>query len=105
MITIQLLEDTDLIDPEDWCRPLQILPMSPQSDYYSFKSCYSGQPENNVEWCKVKHVIGKCWFGKTVLEFHSRFKYCQHSYEYRYEFVRGDIPKSHQLDMKDYNIS
>jgi len=96
MVTLELLEDNDIIQETDWCRPLQILPMSSQGDYYSFKSRYTGKPENNVEWCKVKHIIGKCWFGRTIFEFHLGM------HGYRYEFVRGNIPKTHQIDMENY---
>ena len=50
MITVQILEDTDTIQPTDWCRPLRLTTMSGgMSDYYSFESCYSGLPENNVK--------------------------------------------------------
>lgn len=65
------------------------------SDGYSFKNQYSGAPENNVKWVKVKDAFGKVWFGtkvsKVISELHMQ-----------YEFVRGPVPKSHQLDMKDY---
>jgi hypothetical protein len=95
MRTISILEDDDVIDPDDWCRPLQIVSMNGgHSDGYSFKSCYSGTPENNTKWVKVKHVIGSCWFGKKVKTINKGLKY---------EFVSGDIPKSHRLDMKGYN--
>lgn len=100
MITVKILEDDDVIYAEDWCRPLQIVSMSGgSSDHYSFKSQYTGCPENNVEWVKVKDVIGSCWFGKTVLQFHKDLE----KFNSRYEFVRGDVPKSHQLNMKGYN--
>jgi hypothetical protein len=96
MITVSILEKDDIIKADDWCRPLAIISMGGgHSDYYSFKSCYSGTPENNVEWVQVKHVLGKCWIGHTVKEYtkavHTRF-----------EFLRGTPPKKHQLDMSDY---
>ena len=91
MISVQILEDTDKILSTDWCRPLKLTTMSGMSDYYSFESQYSGNPENNVRWCRFEQVFGDCWFGKTVKEFHVHFeKYC------RYEFIRGSIPKEHQ---------
>jgi len=95
MKQVSILEDDDTIHPDDWCRPLDITSMSGgMSDHYSFKSCYTGSPENNTEWTKVKCVIGECWFGKTVKQF-SRVGL-------RYEFIRGDVPKSHKLNMADY---
>jgi hypothetical protein len=37
MINVQILEANDIVDPEDWCRPLSIVSMSGgHSDYYSF---------------------------------------------------------------------
>ena len=56
---------------------------------------YFGCDENNVKWTKVKDVIGKVWFGKTVSEFCKNVVLT--------EFIRGDIPKQHQLDMKNFN--
>jgi hypothetical protein len=96
MLTVQLLENEDTIKPNDWCRPLFLITMSGgMSDSMSFKSCYGGIPENNVEWCKVKHVFGKPWFGSTVAE-------VKNMMQEEYEFIRGDIPKSHALNMKGY---
>lgn len=101
MKTVEILELDDLIDPEDWCRPLQIVSMSGgHSDYYSFQSCYTGAPENNAKWVKVKFILGKPWHGKSVMEYNkamSKFG--------TYEFVRGEIPTSHKLNLKDYNVT
>jgi hypothetical protein len=100
MITIQLLEDNDIITGEEWCRPLSITTMSSgMSDHYSFKSMYSGTPENNVKWVKSKDVIGHCWFGRTVAEYHRAIADCGN----RMEFVLGDIPSKHRLNMQGYN--
>ena len=68
------------------------------SDDYSFKCMYSGTPENNIKWVQAKHVIGNIWFGNTLghvrKELFSKFT--------EYEFMAGNMPKSHQLDMSDY---
>lgn len=97
MITAQFLQNDDVIDPEDWCRPLQLVTMSGgMSDSMSFKSMYSGTPENNVRWVKVKDVIGPRWKGCTKKEVNS-------SGFTAYEFVRGDVPPSHQFDMEGFN--
>ena len=101
MITLQLLEADDCVDPEDWCRPLSITSMSGgHSDYYSFSSQYTGAPENNVKWVKVKYILGKPWHGLTVKDIDLGLgKFV------KYEFVRGDIPQRSRLSLKDYNIT
>lgn len=102
MKTVQILEADDCVDPEDWCRPLQIVSMNGgHSDYYSFQSCYTGAPENNVEWVKVKYILGKGWHGKPVREYTNAMS----KFGYRYEFVRGDVPQSHKLNLKGYNVT
>ena len=101
MIILQLLEADDIVEPEDWCRPLSITSMSGgQSDYYSFQSQYTGAPENNVKWVKVKYILGKPWHGQSVREIDrglGRFV--------KYEYVRGDIPQRSRLALSDYNIT
>lgn len=99
MITVNILEAADTIMPTDWCRPLSITSMSGgHSDYYSFKNQYSGCPENNAQWVQVKCVIGKPWLGKTVGEFNK----AMHSCGPKYEFLRGDLPRGHKLNMSGY---
>lgn len=101
MITLQLLEKDDIVEPEDWCRPLSIVSMSGgHSDYYSFKNQYTGAPENNVKWVKVKYILGKCWHGKTVKEIDAEL-----GMFIKYEYVRGDIPTRSKLSLKGYNIT
>lgn len=100
MITIQLLEADDAVDPEDWCRPLSLRSMSGgHSDGYSFRCQYSGKPENNVEWVQVKYILGNPWYGRTVKQIDLALgKYV------KYEFVRGDMPERSQLDLTGYTI-
>lgn len=98
MIQVQILDDDDIVEPTDWCRPLCLTTMSGGlSDSYSFKSCYSGSPENNVEWVQVQDVFGPCWRGRTVREFKMS------EYSIPREFIRGNVPRSHRLDMKGYS--
>ena len=102
MITVQILEANDTIHPEDWCRPLSLMTMNGgHSDYYSFESCYTGAPENNVKWVKVKYILGiACHSSKTVKELDATLgKYV------KYEFIRGEIPQRSKLSLKDYNIT
>lgn len=101
MITLQLLEADDIVDPEDWCRPLSIVSMSGgYSDNYSFKSQWSGAPENNVKWVKVKYILGKLWHGKTVREIDNGL-----APWIKYEYVRGDIPQRSKLSLKGYKVT
>lgn len=101
MKTVQLLEANDIVEPEDWCRPLSIVSMSGgHSDYYSFSSQYTGAPENNVKWVKVKYILGKPWHGKTVGAIDNGL-----GRWIKYEYVRGDVPKRSLLDLSDYNIT
>jgi hypothetical protein len=94
MITIALLEGDDFIDPEDWCRPLSIVPMSGgHSDFYSFESMYTGAPENNAQWVKAREVFGDLWYGQPV-------KALNKGLEVKYEFVRGILPLSHTMMSK-----
>ena len=96
-----MLEADDIVDPEDWCRPLSITSMNGgHSDYYSFKSQYTGSPENNVKWVKVKYILGEIWHGKTVSEIDNGL-----GRWVKYEYVRGDVPKRQILSLKDYNIT
>ena len=101
MITLQLLEANDTVEPEDWCRPLSLMSMNGgHSDYYSFESTYTGAPENNVEWVKVKYILGKGSHGKTVKEIDAALgKFI------KYEYVRGDIPARSRLNLSGYNIT
>ena len=70
------------------------------SDYYSFESCYTGAPENNVKWVKVKYILGGVWLTKTVAEIDKAL-----GQYVKYEFVRGDIPKRQQLSLRGYNVT
>lgn len=86
MKIVQILEDDDILQPTDYCRPLILTTLSPQSDVYSFYNTYSGTPENNTKWIRVDQKFGECWFGKPVKELIN---------SHPYEFIRGEIPKSH----------
>lgn len=101
MITLQLLERDDIVEPEDWCRPLRITSMSGgRSDNYSFKNQYTGAPENNVRWVKVKYILGKPWHGKTVKEIDDAL-----GMFIMYEYMRGDIPARSRLSLNGYNVT
>lgn len=104
MITLHLLEDSDTIHPDDWCRPLAIsLSGNGYGDTYSESCPYTGTPINNLKWVQAKHVLGSVWWGKTVKEFNGSGYSKHHPVETRMEFVRGDIPRTSQLNMKGFN--
>jgi len=87
MKTLTLLEDKDLITPDLWCRPLE--PTYEDSGSFFRDSPY-GSPLNNMKWIKARYVFGKVWMGKPVNSFPE------------IEFVKGEIPKSHQLNEDEY---
>lgn len=93
MKTVQILEGKDIVQPTDWCRPLDLINID---DEYSFTSCYSGKPENNTRWIQVQDVFGKMWWNKTVSELDDTVGQYQ-----SYEFVRGDIPNRNRVFVKD----
>ena len=63
---LMLLGNTDIIVKGDWCRPLYLSTMNGgHSDDYSFKSQYSGAPQNNTKWCRVERIM-PFWIGTTV---------------------------------------
>ena len=90
MILVRILEAGDVVKPDDWCRPLRLDTMSPQGDGYAFTSPYSGSPDNNVCWVRVRDIFGPVWFDRqsTVREL------CKHT---PYEFIRGTPPQAHIL--------
>jgi len=95
MKTVQILEKEDIVEGTDWCRPLQLCTMNGgHSDYMSYRSQYSGRPENNVKWAPVNKIFGAGWLGCSVESINNHLQ--------KYEFVRGDIPKSHILTEDDY---
>lgn len=90
MKTINILEKNDVIQKGDWCRPLYLCTMSGgMSDDYSFKSMYSGAPENNTKWCRVERIM-PFWIGDTIQKFEDATEQWQ-----IYEYVRGDLPEEH----------
>lgn len=91
MISIQLLEDTDIIQATDWCRPMTIQTISPWSDTITFTNTYSGNPENNVRWLTAQQCC-PFWIGKKVKDYNDGIE----KMGTWYEFIRGPIPTKHQ---------
>ena len=98
MRTVNILEGNDKILPTDWCRPLRLITANGgHSDYMSDKSEYGGWPTNNVKWVPFAAVFGELWYNVTVNEFHTEMPHKP------YEFIRGEIPEEHQLDLTGYS--
>lgn len=103
MISLQLLELDDPVDPDDWVRPLDMgyNQFGDHTEPHSF-NMYGGSPQNNIKWIKVRDTFGECHWGKTVREIHALFDKMVNwqNQMLRYEFVRGDVPKSHIWDWR-----
>ena len=89
MISISILEDDDILQPTDYCRPLLLTTLSIHSDTYSCTNTYSGLPENNVKWLRVDQYFGPIWYGKKVSALLAKLP--------PHEFIRGDVPLSHRF--------
>jgi hypothetical protein len=97
MIQINLLEDTDVIQENDYVRQLQLF-YNGQSDYVQTTSSYGGRPINRLGWIKAKYFCPH-WVGEKVKDFVdgvSKF--------YNVEFIRGDISKEHIEPLKKEEI-
>lgn len=96
MITIHMLEDTDIIEATDWVRQLS-LTYDGQSDTLLTTGTYGGTRINRLGWMLAAEVC-PAWIGNTVGEFNTGmdFKHRHMTEVSQYEFVRGAIPKSHQ---------
>lgn len=86
-VQILILEDSDPVSLDDYCRPLY-LTRSLSEQVFS-TSTYSGKPINNLKWIKVGDIFGVVWNNKTVKEINTE--------SMSYEFIRGNMPKSHLL--------
>lgn len=94
MIDIQMLENDDTIKASDFCRQLAIDYVG-QSDSFSTTSPFGGSRINRIRWMKASEVC-PFWIGKTVGSFNRALTNGQHYSHSPYEFVRGNIPLSHQ---------
>lgn len=107
MISVSILEDIDVIQSTDYVRQLS-LTFEGQSDYLATTATYGGGAINRLGWIPAKYFC-PFWVGKTVKEFRSRMEATgRHSSEVcDYEFIRGDIPKSHleKLTKKQIEIA
>lgn len=91
MITIQLLEDTDEVLPDYYCRPL----IAYDAEINSF-SAFGGKPQNHFKWIKVRDVLGEAWWGKPLYMIREVTSTDNNSI-FPYEVVKGNIPREHIL--------
>jgi hypothetical protein len=96
MHRITILDVGDVINPNDWMRPLyRSADYDALSDSWHETSTYGGGPLDHLKWAPVWLKLGSVWWGSTYEE------YINFNTEgsMMYEFVRGAIPKSHALDI------
>jgi hypothetical protein len=89
MITIQMLEDQDVIQADDLVRQLSLM-YEGQSDYLMTTSTYGGGPINRLKWVQAKYNC-PFWVGKTVGTFNEKME----RFGSGYEFIRGVVPAAH----------
>jgi len=107
MISVNILEDLDKIEKDDWVRQLNLI-YTGQSDYLQTNATYGGMPMNRMRWIPA-WAFCPAWVGKTVGEFRREMlKRDRHATEMSdYEFVRGEVPKRHKesLTAKEIKIA
>lgn len=96
MIQVAILEDEDTILGTDFVRQLKLEYVG-QSDVLLLENNYSRKPINYLTWLEVSRAGMDYWVGRTVGEFRSGMLAMekQHQPVSDYEFIRGEIPKSH----------
>ena len=90
MKTVQILDSSDVLLKTDFCRPLTITAKGSTCDS-------NGLPANFVKWVPAFRVIPEEFFGLEL----EKLNLLSSSYE----FVRGDIPLTHRLDMRVYSTA
>lgn len=65
MISIEILEDHDIVEPHMLCRPL-FLSYADSGSIFT-EAEYGGSPTNNLKWVPVRVVLGPPWWGKSLL--------------------------------------
>lgn len=98
MKSILFLEKDDIIHPDDYCRPLiRSADYSSYSDAWIEINEYGGSPLDTLKWMPLWLKFGECWWGKTYQEITDQSNIF-------YEYVRGELPKSHIIDLKENNF-
>jgi hypothetical protein len=87
MTPVLILGQEDEVLSGDFCRPLNI-------DATGSSCNAEGYPKNFVKWVKVSLVIPTYFCGLKVKSLWEE--------GYKFEFVRGELPDAHKLDMRLY---
>lgn len=95
---IQLLGPEDLLQPDDWVRPLVPAVGSSFGDDPGINSFspFAGLPQNHFKWVRAKDALGTCWMGKPLRVIDREFG----AGDSAYEAVRGELPKTHVWDWR-----
>lgn len=97
MVSIQILESSDVIEAGDFVRPLSLWWSEGGNIYTS--ATYGTGPQNNMKWVKVSECL-EFWIGHTVWDYTENPK---RSFCMPHEFARGDIPAKHILTLEEHN--
>lgn len=95
--TVIILGLDELIQPDDWIRPL-FLTRDDDGVSHDY-TIWGGRPLNNMKWCQVKDVLGKVWWGTRIGDYYQKHPNAEQGWLIveHYEFLRGTPPESHQL--------
>lgn len=101
MITIGILERSDVIRADDYVRYMDIEYIG-QSDTVMTRNTYGGSPMNFFRWLTVKEAGWLHMIGKTVGYFEDKMYGIEkpHQHVARYEFARGSIPEDHKMVLR-----
>lgn len=84
MIIIYLLDENDVIYPDDYIRPLnRIAEFDQYASEWCYKNPYTGKICDSLKWTKVSDILGDKWFkkGKKGKKWKSYFKGSKIKYE------------------------
>ena len=89
---LRILEEHETLTKGLYCRPLVF--SCGYDDAYQDMNCYGGVI-NNFKWLLVEEQLGDYWLDgtHTIEEFHNG--------EIWFEFVEGNIPKTHTITKKE----
>lgn len=92
-ISLIILEDSDIVTTDLWCRPLQFECMQFGGGNYHQTDEFGGLV-NTYKWVNIGYYFGECWIGKTVKELND-------ATSTKYELVSGNPPNGHYMSDKD----
>ena len=104
MISVNILENHDVIQDDDWVRQLSLI-YEGQSDALATNGTYSGMPMNRTKWIPAR-VCCPAWIGESVGNFREcMLGFDRHESEISdFEFVRGNVPAHHQEPLTEHEL-